>query len=47
MKRKKLQNNSGISISDSIVMSVKKKRADLRRPLSVLIAVMGFASVLM
>lgn len=47
MKRKKLQNNSGISISDSIVMSVKKKRADLRRPLSVLIAIIGFASVLM
>lgn len=47
MKRKKLQNNSGISISDSIVMSVKKKRADFRRPLSVLIAVIGFTSVIM
>ena len=47
MKRKNIQNNSGIEICDSIVMSVKKKREDLRKPAAVLIAVIGFVSVIM
>lgn len=48
MNKKISENNkSGISICDSIVMSVKKKRVNLRQPESVLIAVMGFVSVIM
>ncbi len=47
MKRKNLQNSNGIEICDSIVMSVKKKRADLRKPAAVLIAIIGFTSVIM
>lgn len=47
MKRKNSQNINGISISDSIVMSVKRKNANYRKPFSALIAVIGFVSVLM
>ncbi|SEH37435.1 Transglutaminase-like superfamily protein [Ruminococcus flavefaciens] len=47
MKRKNSQNINGISISDSIVMSVKRKNANYRKPFSALIAVIGFTSVLM
>lgn len=47
MKRKNTQNTSGIEICDSIVMSVKKKRTDLRKPAAVFIAVIGFVSVIM
>lgn len=47
MKRKNKQNTSGVEICDSIVMSVKKKRIDLRKPAAVLIAVIGFTSVIM
>lgn len=48
MKKKNSERNkSGISICDSIVMSVKKKRMNLRQPESVFIAVMGYVSVIM
>ncbi len=47
MKRKNSQNINGISISDSIVMSVKRKNANFRKPFSAIIAVIGFVSVLM
>lgn len=47
MKRKNSQNMNGISISDSIVMSVKRKNANYRKPFSSLIAVIGFTSILM
>lgn len=47
MKRKVTQNYSGITICDSIVVSVKKKRRDLRKLESVAIAVIGFVSVIM
>lgn len=47
MKRKNIQNINGISISDSIVMSVKKKRVNFRKPFSVLIALAGVVSIIM
>jgi len=51
MKKKETQQNNnvnnGIAICDSIVMSVKKKRINLRRPESIIIAVMGYISVIM
>lgn len=47
MKRKAIQNANGITICDSIVMSVKRKRPNFRKLESVLIAVMGFTSVIM
>ena len=47
MKRKNIQNKNGISISDSIVMSVKRKHANYRKPFSAAIAVIGFVSVIM
>lgn len=47
MKKKATQNNNGVIICDSIVMSVKKKRPDIRKPEAILIAVMGFVSVIM
>lgn len=47
MKKKVLQNNNGVVICDSIVMSVRKKRPNLRKPEAVFIAVMGFVSVIM
>ena len=47
MKRKNSQNINGISISDSIVMSVKRKNANFRKPFSALIAIIGFISILM
>lgn len=47
MKKKVTQNNNGVVICDSIVMSVKKNRPDIRKPESVFIAVMGFVSVIM
>ena len=51
MKKKENQQNNnvnnGIAICDSIVMSVKKKRINLRRPEAIIIAVMGFVSVIM
>ena len=51
MKKKETQQNNnvnnGIAICDSIVMSVKKKRINLRRPEAIIIAVMGYMSVIM
>lgn len=47
MKRKNNQNLNGISISDSIVMSVKRKNANYRKPFSAAIAIIGFVSILM
>ncbi|MDE6665249.1 MAG: transglutaminase-like domain-containing protein [Ruminococcus sp.] len=47
MKKKVLQNNNGVVICDSIVMSVRKKRPNLRKPEAIFIAVMGFVSVIM
>ncbi|MCM1507650.1 MAG: transglutaminase-like domain-containing protein [Ruminococcus flavefaciens] len=47
MKKKVTPNNNGVIICDSIVMSVKKKRPDIRKPEAILIAVMGFVSVIM
>jgi transglutaminase domain-containing protein len=47
MKKHTVQNSNGIIIYDSIVMSVKKKRPDLRKFESVVIAVIGFVSVIM
>ncbi len=38
---------NGISISDSIVMSVKRKNANYRKPFSAAIAIIGFVSILM
>lgn len=50
MKKKDLQQNNntnnGISICDSIVMSVKKKRPNFRSAEAVLIAVIGYVSVI-
>ncbi len=47
MKRKNIQSANGISISDSIVMSVKQKHANLRKVYSAAIAIFGFISVIM
>lgn len=47
MKKHTVQNSNGIIIHDSIVMSVKKKRPDLRKFEAVVIAVIGFVSVIM
>ncbi|MDE6774837.1 MAG: transglutaminase-like domain-containing protein [Ruminococcus sp.] len=49
MKKKKniIHNTSGITVCDSIVMSVKDKHMDMRKIESVLIAVAGYVSVLM
>ena len=47
MKRKNIQNTNGISVCDSIVMSVKNKRPNMRKPFSAAIAVIGFASVIL
>lgn len=47
MKKKKLQNSSGITVCDSIVMSVKTKRINLRYVESVFIALAGYVSTIM
>ena len=47
MKKKNISNNNGVMICDSIIMSVKKKRPDIRKAEAVLISVLGFASVIM
>lgn len=47
MKKKKLQNSSGITVCDSIVMSVKTKHINLRRIESVFIALAGYVSTIM
>ena len=43
-KKKKLQNSNGITICDSIVMSVRHKRPNYRSLEAVLIAIMGYVS---
>ena len=47
MKRKNVQNKNGITISDSIVMSVKRKHANYRKPFSAAIALIGYVSIIM
>ncbi len=47
MKKTTIKNSNGITICDSIVMFVKNKRPDLRRFESVIIAFIGFISVIM
>jgi len=48
MKKKKiLQNSNGISVCDSIVMSVKKKKMNFRRIEGIAIAIMGYVSIIM
>ncbi|MBR1591882.1 MAG: hypothetical protein IJ666_02585 [Ruminococcus sp.] len=43
----KNSNSNGITISDSIVMSVKKKKTNVRKPEALLIASVGYFSVIM
>lgn len=45
--KKIIQKNNGIAICDSIVMSVKNKRPNLRKVQSVLIAIIGYVSTIM
>lgn len=47
MKKNNVKNRNGIAVCDSIVMSVKNKRRDMRRFESVIIAVIGLISVVM
>lgn len=47
MKKKVLKNSNGIVICDSIIMSVKRKRLNLRSLEAVAIAVAGFVSAIM
>ena len=47
MKKKKKENSNGIKINDSIVMSVKKRKGNYRRLEAVIIAVIGYVSVIM
>ena len=47
MKRKNIQNSNGIAVCDSIVMSVKNKRNNMRKPFSVFIALIGYYSVIL
>ena len=47
MKKNKVSNTNGITICDSIVMSVRKKRLDFRFPLALFISVCGFTSIIM
>lgn len=47
MKKKKINNYSGIVVCDSITMSVKRKKLNLSKLESLLIALIGFISVIM
>ncbi len=47
MKKKIKQNNSGIRVCDSIVMSVKNKNVNLRLLESIIIAITGYVSTIM
>lgn len=47
MKNRKNKNSNGVVISDSIIMSVKKKRPNLRALEAVIIALCGFVSTIM
>ena len=46
-KKDKNINSNGITISDSIVMSVRKKKLNLRKPEALIIAFIGYFSVVM
>ena len=46
MKKNVLNNTDGISICDSIVMSVQKKQPNLRKAEAIFIAVLGFVSII-
>lgn len=45
--KKHIQKNNGIAVCDSIVMSVRNRRPNLRKAESVLIAVIGYVSTIM
>lgn len=47
MKKKNLKNTSGITVCDSIVMSVKKKHVNFRRIEAIFIALTGYVSTIM
>lgn len=47
MKNTKIHNSSGIKICDSIVMSVKKKSLNLRKPEAIAIAAAGYIAVIL
>jgi transglutaminase-like putative cysteine protease len=47
MKRKNIQNSNGITISDSIVMSVKQKHPSMRKLYAAAISIIGMLSVIM
>ena len=47
MKRKNIQNSNGITISDSIVMSVKQKHPSMRKLYAAIISIIGMLSVVM
>lgn len=47
MKRKNIQNSNGITISDSIVMSVKQKHPSMRKLYAAIISIIGMLSVIM
>ena len=47
MKKRSVNSNNGITICDSIIMSVKRKKTDIRTPIAVAIAITGFVSVIM
>lgn len=47
MKKKILQNGNGITVCDSIVMSVKRKNINLRKSEATVIAVIGYVSTIM
>lgn len=47
MKKNNVKNRNGIAVCDSIIMSVKHKRRDMRRLESVIIAIIGLVSVIM
>ncbi len=47
MKKKILQNDNGITVCDSIVMSVKRKNINLRKSEATVIAVIGYVSTIM
>lgn len=46
-KRKNIQNSNGITVSDSIIMSVKNKKRNYRKPYSVMVALFGYLSVIL
>ena len=46
MKRKNIQNTNGITISDSIVMSVKQKHPSMRKLYAAAISLIGMLSVI-